>query len=142
MRMSETDARALFAAARRAVLATVTDDGAPQLVPVTFVVEGDLIHTAVDHKPKTTPALRRLRNIAGNPRVAVLVDHYDDDWDALWWVRADGRATVTTDADGKRHPLDLLADRYAQYRAHRPAGPVITIRIDRWTGWASMQKSP
>jgi PPOX class probable F420-dependent enzyme len=108
-------------------------------VPATFVVDGDLVHVAVDHKPKTTTALQRLRNIAANPRVALLADHYEADWDALWWVRADGQAAVTTDADGMRHPVDLLAARYEQYRERRPAGPVITIRIDRWTGWAGAE---
>lgn len=137
MRLSEADARVRFAAARVATLATVTADGDPHLVPVTFVVDRDLVHIAVDHKPKTTTELERLRNIAANPRVALLADHYEADWDALWWVRADGSAAVVRDADGMRHPVDLLTERYEQYRARRPAGPVITIRVDRWTGWAS-----
>ena len=72
-------------AARVARLATVSATGQPHLVPVTFAVDGDMIYTAVDHKPKTTTRLRRLANIAANPQVTLLADHYADDWDQLWW---------------------------------------------------------
>lgn len=135
MRLSEQEARARLATARVARLATAGSDGRPHVVPVTFAVDGDLIYSAVDHKPKTTLNLRRLRNIAENPRVAVLADHYAEDWDALWWVRVDGRASVHENDDRVRHQLDLLAERYEQYRQTRPAGPVIVIEAERWTGW-------
>jgi PPOX class probable F420-dependent enzyme len=105
-------------------------------VPVTFAVDGDWIYTAVDHKPKTTINLRRLRNIRENPRIALLADLYRDDWDALWWVRVDGRAHILDEGAAREHALDLLADRYQQYRWTRPAGPVIVIEAERWTGWA------
>lgn len=137
MRLSEAEARARLGAARVARLATAGLDGQPHVVPVTFAVDGDRIYTAVDHKPKTTPNLRRLRNIRENPRVALLADHYADDWDTLWWVRVDGRARVVTDDAGMRHPVDLLTERYEQYRKFRPAGPVIVIDAERWTSWAS-----
>lgn len=135
MRLSEQEARARLASARVARLATAGGDGRPHVVPVTFAVDGDLIYSAVDHKPKTTLNLRRLRNIAENPRVAVLADHYAEDWDALWWVRVDGRASVLENDDRVRHQLDLLAERYEQYRQTRPTGPVIVIEAERWTGW-------
>jgi PPOX class probable F420-dependent enzyme len=106
-------------------------------VPVTFAVSGDRIYTAVDHKPKSTVNLRRLDNIRDNPRVALLADRYEDDWDALWWVRADGLAQVVDDHEAMQEPLDLLAERYPQYRQRRPAGPVIAIEAVRWTGWAA-----
>ena len=106
------------------------------MVPVTFAVDGDRICTAVDHKPKTTPNLRRLRNIAENPRVTLLTDHYTDDWAGLWWVRVDGHASVVTDETAMQPYLDLLAERYGQYRQARPAGPVIVIEAERWTGWS------
>ena len=96
------DARRRFAAARVARLATVAGDGQPHLVPVVFAVEGDTVLIAVDAKPKRHRALKRLRNIADHPAVSLLVDHYDDDWSALWWVRADGVATVTDDDAGAR----------------------------------------
>jgi PPOX class probable F420-dependent enzyme len=136
VRLPEEEARARLCAARVATLATAGSDGRPHLVPVTFAVDGDLIYTAVDHKPKTTPNLRRLRNISENPRVAVLADHYSEDWDDLWWVRVDGRASIIDDHDAMRHPLDVLAERYEQYRQARPAGPVIIIEAERWIGWA------
>ncbi len=137
MRLAEEEARARLAGARVARLATAGSDGQPHLVPVTFAVEGDRIYTAVDHKPKTTRNLRRLRNIMENPRVAVLADHYEEDWQTLWWVRVDGRASILQDHDAMRRPLDLIAGRYAQYRLARPAGPVIVVEAGRWTGWAS-----
>ncbi|MGN6199100.1 TIGR03668 family PPOX class F420-dependent oxidoreductase [Humibacter sp.] len=137
MKLGEADARERLASARVARLATVRPDGGPHVVPVTFAVEGDLVYTAVDHKPKSARSLLRLDNVARHPRVALLADHYSDDWDELWWVRVDGRASVVTDADEARHPIDALVERYEQYREHRPAGPVIVIRVDHWTGWAS-----
>lgn len=129
-------ARRLFAGARVARLATVAAS-TPHVVPFTFAVEGDLIYSAVDAKPKSTTNLRRLRNIRDNPRVAVLADHYEEDWSALWWVRADGLASVVSDAEAMARPLGLLAGRYPQYAASPPAGPVIVIRVDRWTGWTA-----
>jgi PPOX class probable F420-dependent enzyme len=136
VKLTEEDARTRLADSRVARLATAGSDGQPYLVPITFVVDGDLIYTAVDHKPKTTLRLRRLRNIRDNPRVAVLTDHYVEDWDALWWVRVDGWATVVEDERATAHPLDMLAERYEQYRGRRPVGPVIVIRADRWSGWS------
>ncbi|MGH3407591.1 MAG: TIGR03668 family PPOX class F420-dependent oxidoreductase, partial [Streptosporangiaceae bacterium] len=136
-RLAADQARRLLAAARVARLATASPDGVPHLVPVTFAVDGDLIYTAVDYKPKKSTNLRRLRNIRENPRVALLADHYDDDWDMLWWVRVDGWASVVEDDRALQDPLDVLAERYQQYRDNRPAGPVIVIQVDRWKGWSS-----
>ncbi len=140
MRLTEEDARQRLTAARVARLATTGADGQPHVGPVTFAVEGLLIYIGVDHKPKTTVNLRRLRNIRENPRVAVLADHYAQDWDTLWWVGADGRASVTSAEDAIRRPLDLLAARYEQYRKNRPEGPVIVIRVQRWTGWSGQSR--
>jgi PPOX class probable F420-dependent enzyme len=136
VRLSEQEARTRLAGSRVARLATTGADRQPHLVPVTFAVDGDLIYTAVDHKPKTTVNLRRLRNIGENPRVALLADHYADDWDTLWWVRIDGRASIVADARAIEHPVDLLAARYPQYRERRPGGPLIVIRAEQWTGWS------
>ena len=137
MRLTEEEAQVRLGTARVARLATAGGDGQPHLVPVTFAVDGDLIYTAVDHKPKKSTNLRRLRNIRENPRVALLADHYDEDWDLLWWARVDGWASVVEDELALEHPLDVLADRYEQYRGNRPAGPVIVIQVDRWKGWSS-----
>ena len=142
MRLPEPDARQRFASAPVARLATAGLDGRPHLVPVTFVLDsgpapGDRIYIAVDAKPKTTTDLRRLRNIGADPRVAVLADHYEDDWDALWWVRADGLAAILSQPEDMAGPLYLLAARYRQYQENPPAGPVIAIAVERWTGWAA-----
>ena len=98
---------------------------------------GDCIYSAVDFKPKSSTDLRRLRNIRANPRVAALADHYEDDWGRLWWVRADGRAAILDDPAAMAPALALLAGRYPQYRDQPPGGPVISIRVTRWTGWAA-----
>jgi PPOX class probable F420-dependent enzyme len=131
------DTRGRFAAARVARLATVSGDGQPHLVPVVFAVEHDTVLIAVDHKPKRHRALRRLRNIAENPAVSLLVDHYDDDWDALWWVRADGTATVAEDEPALVRAREVLGARYPQHREQPPEGPAIVVEIRRWTGWSA-----
>ncbi len=122
-------------AARVARLATAGADARPHLVPIVFTLDGERIYFAVDSKPKRTRDLRRLANIAANPRVTVLVDHYDDDWSRLWWVRADGAARLITEPVEAERALDLLARKYPQYRQARPPGPVIVIAVDRMTGW-------
>lgn len=136
MRLDEEQARTRFAAARVARLATVTAAGRPHLVPIVFAVGGDTVYTAVDAKPKSTTALRRLANIAANPEVAVLADHYDEDWNRLWWVRADGCARIST-GDEQRRGLDLLTARYPVYVTQPPPGPVLAIEVTRWSGWAA-----
>jgi len=138
MRISAEEARQRFGRVRSARLATVSADGEPHLVPVTFAMDGDVLYTAVDAKPKSTRQLRRLSNIRANPRVCLLADHYADDWSALWWVRADGTAAVVSDASEMAAPLGLLAARYQQYEADPPEGPVIAIQISRWSGWSAV----
>lgn len=121
-------------------LGTVTPDGGPHLVPAVFVLEPDrdVVWTAVDAKPKSTRSLRRLTNIEANPRVSLLVDGYDEDWTRLWWVRADGQASIRTDSDPEAaRGLDALAAKYRQYSEERPAGPVIRIEIDTWRTWTA-----
>jgi PPOX class probable F420-dependent enzyme len=118
-------------------LATADSDARPHLVPVTFAVDGDTIFTAVDQKPKSTTALKRLRNVTENPSVSLLADHYDDDWDTLWWVRADGTAAILTAKPEILAPLAQLAARYPQYRQAPPPGPVLAVTVTRWSGWAA-----
>jgi len=117
-------------------LATVDASGKPHVVPICFAVDGDTLYFAVDAKPKRTTDLKRLRNIAANPAVSVLVDHYEDDWSRLWWVRVDGAARVVADSDEAARATSLLVSRYAQYRDARPAGPVVAISIARMSGWS------
>jgi len=136
--MDAGEARALFASAPVARLATVDAEGGPHLVPITFALDGDVVITAVDHKPKRTTRLQRLANIEANPRVAVLADQYEDDWSRLWWVRADGLARVIERGDEEHdRAVERLAARYPQYAERVPDGPAIEIRISRWSGWRS-----
>lgn len=139
MRINHETARTSFESSPVARLATADAARRPHLVPVTFALSDDVVVTAVDHKPKSTTKLKRLRNIADNPHVSLLVDHYDDDWSALWWVRADGQATITEAAD---HPdlVQALATKYAQYREHPPNGALVVIRIEHWNGWSADQE--
>jgi PPOX class probable F420-dependent enzyme len=137
--LDASEARRRLAAARVARLATADAAGRPHVVPFVFAVDGDTVWSAVDAKPKTTTALRRLANVAANPAVAVLADHYDDaDWTALWWVRADGRGRVLdAEAPRARRAVELLTARYPQYREQPPAGPVLEIGVERWSGWSA-----
>jgi PPOX class probable F420-dependent enzyme len=132
------EARRRFAAARVARLATADAGGVPHIVPVVFAVEGDTIVIAVDRKPKRTTALKRLANVRANPRVALLADHYADDWDALWWARADGLGRVLDPGEPEaRQEVALLSERYPQHRAAPPEGPVLSVAVTRWSGWAA-----
>lgn len=133
-------ARRRFAEARSATLATIGPTG-PHLVPIVFAVLGDRIISAVDHKPKRTTQLRRLDNIAADPRVSVLADRYSEDWTRLWWVRADGRAGVIAAADATAE-IDALAMKYEHYRERRPHGAVIIVQVDRWRAWDATDPDP
>ncbi len=136
MRIEADRARTLLGSSRVARLATASAVGEPHLVPVTFALDGDMLYFAIDHKPKSTTALRRLQNIRENSRVSVLVDHYADDWSTLWWVRADGQAEIWEDGPQRARPVELLVAKYPQYREHPPRGAVVAINIDRLTGWS------
>lgn len=135
--LSSDQARSRFHTARIARLATVAEDATPHLVPLVFTPIGERqLISAVDHKPKRTTSLRRLANIVHNPRVCLLADHYAEDWTQLWWARADGTARVLDPGDRESsHLVDALVERYAQYRDRRPAGPVILVQVNRWSGW-------
>ena len=134
--MEATEAKRRLSASTSARLATVGVDGRPHVVPIVFALQDDILYFAVDMKPKKTTNLQRLKNIAGNSAVSVLVDNYDDDWTRLWWVRVDGTARLVDERGEAERATDLLVARYAQYRTARPTGPVVAIRIDRLTGWA------
>ncbi len=125
--------RSRFAEARVARLATVSAEGQPHVVPIVFAVEGDTIYSAVDGKPKRTRQLRRLANIAAQPRVSVLVDGYAEDWSQLWWVRADGLASVAESSVPAR--AALLA-KYPQYAEVSLDGPFLHIAVARWSQWS------
>jgi PPOX class probable F420-dependent enzyme len=135
--MTPDEARRRFAGSRVAHLATADAGGVPHLVPITFAVAGNVIVTAVDAKTKRGGTLRRLANLAANPRVSVLVDRYDADWTRLWWARADGTAQVLEDGSAFDDAVERLRDRYPQYGTVGIIGPVIVIQVDRWSGWTA-----
>ncbi|BBX33441.1 PPOX class F420-dependent protein [Mycolicibacterium mageritense DSM 44476 = CIP 104973] len=137
--MADVDAATRFGQAPTAVLATLGADGAPHLVPVVFAVrcaaDGDTVYTAVDAKRKSTHRLRRLANIEGDARVSLLADHYADDWTQLWWVRADGLATVHYSGEQMATGYGLLRAKYPQYQRIALDGPVVTVAVTRWSSW-------
>jgi PPOX class probable F420-dependent enzyme len=136
--MSADKMRARVAEARIGRLATVGSDGGPHVVPVVYALEGDAVFTPVDHKPKRTTNLQRLRNIAAKPQVALLVDSYDEDWTRLWWVRIDGLARVMQRGEaGHAEAAVALERKYGQYEQNPITGPIIAIAIERWSGWSS-----
>lgn len=136
MRISQAQARDRFGAARVARLATADAAGAPHLVPVVFAVLGDEVGIAVDHKPKRSTALKRLRNVEENPAVSLLADHYEDDWSRLWWVRADGIGAVRAAAD-RPDLIDALVAKYPQYQQRRPDSGLLVVDVRTWRGWAA-----
>ncbi|MDQ3716984.1 MAG: TIGR03668 family PPOX class F420-dependent oxidoreductase [Actinomycetota bacterium] len=163
MRLTDEQCRVRFTGARVARLATVAGDGSPRLVPITFVVAGglvagtltvddiavgdiagaheaaagDVVFSAVDHKPKSTTALARLRRIEHEPRVSLLADDYSEDWTRLWWVRADAHAEVLATGPDRECGTALLQEKYEQYRRQPPQHVVIRFVVDRWSGWAA-----
>ena len=117
-------------------MATVTDTGRVDMVPITFTFDGAELISAVDHKPKRTPDLKRLDNIRLHPEVTILVDHYTDDWDELWWVRLHGSARVLEEGALYERCVQKLVDKYDQYQRVRPAGAVIVLDVRSITGWS------
>jgi PPOX class probable F420-dependent enzyme len=129
--------RRLVAEARVGRLVTVDPDGRPNPVPFVFALDGDVLVSAVDRKPKMTGSLRRLANIQKRPEVSILVDHYEEDWEVLWWVRLRGRARVAEEGPDRERAVKLLAEKYPQYRDRSPDGPAILVEIEGWKGWSA-----
>ncbi|HEX6166292.1 MAG TPA: TIGR03668 family PPOX class F420-dependent oxidoreductase [Acidimicrobiales bacterium] len=127
--------RQRLAEARVARLATVTDDGRPHVVPCCFALVNDTVYSAVDGKPKSTLALRRLDNVRARGRASLLVDHYAEDWSTLWWVRVDGIGRVIDDGPERDLGLRALVARYDQYRREPPPGAVVALDITAWRAW-------
>jgi PPOX class probable F420-dependent enzyme len=100
-----------------------------------FALDGDTLYSAVDRKPKRSTTLRRIENARDRPDVTVLVDHYEDDWSRLWWIRLRGRARVLDGGDEREHALVLLAAKYPQYRDEPPVGPVLAVDVIEVRSW-------
>lgn len=128
--------RSLASSGRVGRLATVGADGSPHVVPVCFALLGDVAYTAVDHKPKRSTSLRRTANLRATGRACLLVDEYAEDWSRLWWVRLDGRGRVVEDAHERSGAVAALVEKYTQYAAQPPQGPVLAVDVVRWSGWA------
>jgi PPOX class probable F420-dependent enzyme len=141
--LSETERR--FLSLRKVGhLATADRRGAPHVVPVCFAIEGDALYITVDEKPKRADVpLKRLRNIAENPAVAVVVDRYDDDWTRLGWVMLRGRAEILGDGAEHARAQALLRARYPQLNGMDIGSlPVIALRVERVTTWGNLAAEP
>ncbi|HTK32316.1 MAG TPA: TIGR03668 family PPOX class F420-dependent oxidoreductase [Candidatus Saccharimonadaceae bacterium] len=132
--MDPDEMRRLVAPAHVARLATIGPSG-PHVVPFVFALKGDTLYSAVDAKPKRSPRLQRLENIARDARVSVVVDHFEDDWTKLWWVRMDGHARILEIGTERDRAVNALRGKYVQYRKQPLDDAVIAIDVERWTGW-------
>jgi PPOX class probable F420-dependent enzyme len=132
--VDEAEARRRFADGRVARLATVARDGRPRVVPCCFVLSGEVVYSAVDEKPKTSPDLARLGDMAVHPDVTFVVDHYTEDWDEVWWARVRGRARMAT-GDEEAKAVALLREKYPQYESHQLAR-VVAVDVTEVRGWA------
>lgn len=136
------DVRELLEQSRSGHLATASAEADPYLVPVVFALHEGAVWIAIDEKPKTTLRLRRLRNIEENPRAALLVDQYDEDWSRLWWVLLRGPAEVcwpqTWDAASASAAIVALRARYPQYAEHAlEERPLLRLHPARVTAWSA-----
>ena len=120
-----------------ASLATTDPDGRPHLVPIVFALEGETLYSAVDRKPKRSRTLRRIENARVRPDVTILVDHYEEEWERLWWIRLRGRARVLDEGEERTRALALLVEKYPQYRAEPPDGPVLAVDVTEVRDWAA-----
>jgi len=133
--VDDTILRQRLDSARVGHLATVRPDGRPHVVPCCFVLVGDTIYTAVDAKPKSTLALQRLRNVAAQPATSLVVDHYEEDWTQLWWIRVDGTARVLESGPEREAALGALAAKYPQYVEQPPPGDVVAVDVETVRAW-------
>ena len=142
-----TAERAFLGDARRAVLATIAPDGRPRPVPVCFVLDPvqPILYSPLDEKPKTVDdplALARVRDLEADPRVSVLVDRWDEDWNGLAWLRAQGQARLLRPGDGAAEhaaAIRALRAKYSQYASHDlESRPIIRVAIERVTSWGAL----
>lgn len=126
--------------ARVARLATTDPDGRPHLVPIVFALDGNTLYSAVDRKPKRSSTLRRIENARERPEVTILVDQYEENWARLWWIRLRGRARVLDEGNERERALALLAEKYPQYHAAPPGGPVLAVDVADVREWTSSPK--
>ncbi len=146
--MDRDEALERLRSARVGRIATVTPEDRPHVIPFVFALLDPAdgrprAYWAVDRKPKRSERIQRLRNLDGNPSVEFVVDGYDEDWRALWWVRASGTGRVIDDASGERAvALEALATKYPRYASDPPPGPVVAIEIETISGWEAEPDRP
>jgi PPOX class probable F420-dependent enzyme len=131
---------------RVARLATSDADGQPATIPICYAFDGEYLYVAIDEKPKSVPdhELKRVRNIRANPRVAVVVDDYSEDWSKLVYVLISGIAEIISwpeNANEHRRAVELLREKYLQYRSMKlEERPIIKITPARIKRWAPIEK--
>ena len=139
-------ARELLANARVAHLATADQYARPHTVPIVFVWREGILYTPLDRKPKREDdwhALRRVRNIETNGRVAIVVDRYDEDWSRLAWVMLEGVATILETGEERDAAAVVLREKYTQYETLSLDGrPIVRVEIERASEWSSGKPSP
>ena len=139
-------ARELLTTARVAHLATADQYARPHVVPIVFVWRDRFLYTPLDRKPKRDDdwhALRRVRNIETNGRVAIVIDRYDEDWSELAWVLLEGVATILESGEERDAAATALREKYEQYeRLPLEARPIVRVEIERGTEWSSATPSP
>lgn len=131
--MDEQQMRHRASEARAARVGTVDERGRVHLVPVVFVIDGETLYSPTDPGPHLA---KRLRNLAGDPRVTVLVDDYDEDWSRVWWVRLRGTGRVVAGDPEHDHARQLLAAKYPQFGGDPGTGAVMAVDVAEWSGWA------
>ncbi len=123
--------------ARVGRLGTIDGRGRPHLVPFVFAIEGDTLYSPVDRKPKTTTELQRMKNLRANPAATVLVDHYEEAWERVWWVRLRGRGRILEPGTEEFARAErLLEAKYDQYRGQGPQAGMIAMDVEDWLGWS------
>ena len=135
--MDAATAFRLASGERVASLCTIGVDAAPHPVPCVFALDGDTVYSPVDAKPKRSRELQRLRNLERDPRAVLLIHHWDEDWNALWWVRLRGRGRVVTAPAELGVARSLLLDKYPQYRTPGELDPVIAVDVEDWQAWSA-----
>ena len=135
--MDRATQRLLVSRARVGRLATVAASGTAHVVPLCFALVGDVVYSAVDHKPKRSANLRRIANVVATGSTSLLVDHFEEDWSALWWVRLDGIGRLVQDEAEAAVAIAALAAKYEQYQRRPPEGAVLAIDVSQWTAWSA-----
>ncbi len=107
------------------------------MVPVCFALVDDVVYSAVDNKPKRSANLRRIANIVATGSTSLLVDHFEEDWSTLWWVRLDGTGRLVDDDDEAAAAIAALTAKYQQYQQRPPNGAIIAIDVQHWTSWSA-----